>query len=242
MRSMFKISGIIVSATLLILLLIGFLAPNKNYERLVQNIHKANVGGHELFIPKGYMSTSHSSAGGESGSIDTYYPGSAPILRGPSDLWKEDKWYKNVSILFYDLYRNGSRDFEKDAQNGLQGFESHFRATKIVGNQYGLIYQTQPDNIKNDLDELWIERDGDRLISFINCGKKISERTTPQCTHYFRDGWFSYQILYDKRLLPEWKMIQTNVLALMQSFRSEKAAQEFIRQQIPIAYKQQIGE
>lgn len=203
------------------------LSCDSGEQRQYRIIH-AKVGTHNLYIPDLYMRTAFSSVGKESGYIHAWYPGSAPILRDPKQLWKEGEWYKNIGILFYDKSEYSKRDLEIV----LKGQIDIFKAYKVVGDQHGLIYQTQPDDIKNDKNEVWIERENGILKSFITCGKKFAEGIIPQCIHFSEDENFLYHISYDKRLLPEWTLIRTNALTLMNSFKTEIDAKNFVMIQI----------
>jgi hypothetical protein len=198
------------------------------------------VDGNDLYIDRLYIATPLSGVDDMSGLIDAYYPGGAPILKSMSELRDEGKYYKKISLLFTGLGNYPGFDPNINPSKVLHERIRSAKATKIVGEQYGLTYQTQPDDVKNDLDEIWIERDDGLRTSFISCRKKISARNVPQCTHIYYDEDFFYRIRYDKRLLPEWQTIRDNVVAMFESFRSKETSQAFLKQQIPIAYQEQI--
>lgn len=206
----------------------------------LQEVTHYRIGRYDLYIPYAYVQFHWTSIGigSPSGLIQAYYPGSAPVMDDPNALYKRDLWQKNVRILFSDLSRYPDFDPEK----GLAGAVHLFKASNVVGEQYGLSHQTQPDDIKNDWDELWIERKNGHLISYISCRKEYAEGVVPYCAHHFWDNRFDYKVSYDKRLLPEWRLIRENVLALMGSFESEEAARAFIADQISKTLPTQKGE
>lgn len=219
-------------------LLFVFIAPSCSPAGDNDHVIHYKMGNHDLYIPQVYVHFSHTSVGHESGLIQAYYPGAAPVLKDPGILLDEHKWFKNVLILFDDIDQMSDFNFTR----GFEATEDLTKANTIASYEYGLIHQTQPDGLKKDSDDIWVERDGQKLISFIQCSKKYASGVIPQCTHKTHDKDFLYTITYDKRLLPQWKLIRTNVFALMQSFTSENRAKSFLIDQTSDTYPIQIGE
>lgn len=207
----------------------------------LSDIKHYRIGQHDLYIPYAYVRFGYTSVGvgGDSGLIQAYYPGGAPVLEDTNVLFRRGLWYKNVRILFTDLAKYPSFNLEKVLQKNIE----LYGATTSVGDQYGLMYQTQPPSTEHTWpNELWIEKDRHASVSFISCREKYADGVVPQCTHHFYDDRFWYQISYDKQLLQEWRLIRENVLALMASFESEETARAFIVEQIPKTIPMQKGE
>ena len=224
--------------TLLILLLIVAVSGCQPSSSVQFQINEYHVGEHTLYIPRAYTHLDTTSIGDESGLIQAFYPGSAPVIQNRKILWEQGKWYKNVRIHFDDVSQ-----YKINPEKSLQSQITRFKAFKVVGEQYGLIYRTQPENIKNDHDELWVEKDkSGKVVSRIQCKKKYHETVIPQCSHRFYSENFKYKVSYDKRLLPEWKLIRENVLALMASFESHQAAHDFVDEQYHATYAYQMEE
>jgi len=59
------------------------------------------------------MRFNYTSVGNESGLIQAYYPGGAPMLKEPGQVWKEGNGYKSVSILFNDMARYPNYNFKE---------------------------------------------------------------------------------------------------------------------------------
>jgi len=192
------------------------------------------IGKHDLYIPQPYLRDAGFGVSGASiidGFITTFYPGAAPMpAGGPGPYGKPSS--KRIRVSFKDLdqipepYRDtGPAKFLEDRLRNSQAYH-------VVGEQYGLTHQDQPDNPKKvhtTHNEFWIERNGSSLTSFIECD---GDAPYPHCYDYFRDGYFSYKAFFDKTYLPEWSDIRKNVLALMASFRSENTARAFLIDQI----------
>lgn len=184
------------------------------------------IGGQNLYIPEGYTQFHLSSIGDKTVKIQAMYPGDKPVIEDPKQIWKKSEWYRNVSILF-------TISTKPDPEAVLEGFIKLFKATEQQGIQYQLLYQTQPKTINNDWDELWINKKDGVLLSFIKCDKaNADEIFFPQCTDYFYVDDFRFQVSYDKRLLPDWKTIQSHVISLYESFRSPEAAQSYVHQRL----------
>lgn len=205
-----------------------------------QKITPYRVGQHDLYVPDAYVRFAWTSVGvgGPSGLLQAYFPGSAPVLEEPKDLVQRGLWHKNIRILFSNAVSNPDFDPEK----GLAAVARLFKADKVMGERYGLTHQTQSDEAKSYWDDLWVERDDEELLSYVNCSKNYADEVVPHCEHHFWDERFVYKVTYDKRLLPEWRLIRENVVALMASFRSEESARVFLADQISKTLPIQTGE
>ncbi len=190
-------------------------------------LHRAVLSGEMLFIPDVYLDFKYTSAGDESALIQMWYPGSNPVPGDPQELWRQGEWYQNVRLLLTNnkTIRNGA--------NILQGQIDLQSADLLVGNEYGLAHYAQSDpHYAIFKDDLYIE---DRENgSYIRCTKKqTADDPVSLCKHKFGIGKMSFSITYDKRLLPDWKIIKTNVVAMYESFKAPDTARAYIQQFYP---------
>ncbi len=220
-------------------LVVRYEYASKNQEIPVYNhiIKEYQIGNHKLYIPIAYGRLKGELFTDTGGYFKTYYPGGAPIIQNPVILKKQGKWYRSVMVHFKDIAQHSKFTPEK----GIQAHIDLMKTTKVIGQQYGLTRQTQPDDIQNDWDDIWIESATEPNVSYITCSKP-RDSVVPQCTHYFYDHNFKYDISYDRRLLPDWRIIRKNVLSMMRSFESKESAKNFITNQFKATYEEQMGE
>lgn len=185
----------------------------------------AKIGASELYIPKEYLKFRHTGVGAKSALLQAWYPGSA-IAPGSSslDLAKEGVWWKNISILVNE--RLSDISFDNFARKSTE----YLDATELVGDEYGMMHYTQPKGFVQDKYDVWLEKNGELITSYITCSERLIESDIPQCTHkFFLDGGLRISISYDRRFLPEWKIIKSNVEDMFDSFRSREAAERSLR-------------
>jgi hypothetical protein len=191
------------------------------------------VGKHDLYIPQPYTRDAGFGLKGASifdGFITTHYPGDAPLPAGGPD--PDGKWsLKRIRIEFKDLDQIPQPYRDKGPAKFLEDRLRNSQAYHVLGEQYGLIHQEHPNNpdkVHKVHDEFWIERKDGALVSFIECDV---DAPYPNCNQFFRDDKFSYQVFFYKIYLPEWSHIRANVIALMNSFRSEETALAYLAEQ-----------
>jgi hypothetical protein len=208
--------------TLLAGLLLGCLPKSnaaKDYE-----IVEGRIGQQNFYIPKIYFAQEGTKKIGEKDFyIRAMYPDFSPLTESSEDIRKRGEWYKNISILSH-LYPK-PRPIDKFAKDNIE----YLKATEVVGTEFGLIHQTQPSNQTQDLDDVWLEKNGDEFVSFIQCNEKIDEISVPQCSQYIRIEGLTVKSRFDKRLLSDWEIIKKNVIALHESFKSAESARKFIQ-------------
>ncbi len=219
-------SAKVVLAIVLCGLLVSCL-PSK--EKSSQIVH-ANLGGHDIYIPKDYLKFGHTSVGNESALLQAWYPGAAiPPGRDAAKLLKERIWWKNIMILISVI--KPKLPFSVTAPESVK----YLKATELVGKEYGLIHMTQPEGGIKDNYDVWFEMRDNEVQSYITCSEKLGQKHYPQCNHWLRiEQNFSIQISYNRDLLPEWKKISDNVKSMFESFQSAETASEFLQKQIEL--------
>lgn len=186
------------------------IAQKKSRDPMKVTYH-ARVNGISLYIPFPYFSSGPSPDQRDEGVI-VLYPEFLPLTKRPQKLWEEGEWYRNVRILFGD---------PTGRKTPPEIYESQARsidATEFKGMMYGLHYYSQPEGIKNDGGELWVDNP-EKVSTVIKCGKILSAISKPQCSLYVMNAGLWYTISYDKELLPHWKEIRDKSLNLVESFR-----------------------
>lgn len=199
---------------------------SKKTQKNPQEIKEYSVAGHTLYIPEAYTDFGYTGAGGSSVLLQAWYPGSAPVPGDAHELWERGEWYKDVRILI---------DFPPKP-NPLGVMKSNIelnQARKKVRDEYGLSHYTQYDENVGFNDDIFI--DDWNTGSFIGCSKTFGANySIPICKHIFAVGSASFNISYDKRLLPYWKTIKKNVIELFQSFHSQQSAKTYISKFYPL--------
>ena len=199
-------------------------APQKKKPSDTQVI-EYTVDGKKLYIPYAYVKFGYTSVGGKSGLIQAFYPGSTPVPGDPNELWEKGEWYKDVRILF-------TNPPDPHPQVVLESMKKFYKADLYAGEQYGLKHLTQsnPDQAYNE--DIWIE--DEKAGDFISCSEKTDRDDPVQtCKHVFLTGKTYFKISYDRRLLPEWKLIKNNVVEMFNSFQSADTAAAYIQQFYP---------
>lgn len=201
--------------------------PNSRYtDEVIERV----VGGHTVFVPKEYLKFRTSSVGTRSMLIHAWYPGAAPPPSGDSFDLRENQgiWWKNISILATTGI-HPTKTFDTFARQTTE----HLSATVYVGEEHGLQHFTQEADGNPDAKDIWFEKSSDEIKSFIRCSDKITDLSVPQCEHVL---WFArdyrIHINYNRKLLPQWKVIRSNVLAMLDSFSSRASSTQFIQNQI----------
>ena len=203
-------------------------------------VSRYEIGKHALYIPYAYTRFKMANVSDTGGIIYSYYPGSSPIVQSTTELRKSGKNINRISILFTDL-----KEYPKfEPLTAAQRIIASANATRTVGDQFGLLYMTQPAGsdpgaIKR---EVWMEESPADRTHFITCRKKSISAPTPQCAHQFFDERFLYRVSYNRRQLENWRTIQTHVQELMDSFSSGPRAEELLREKFYETYFDQMGE
>ena len=184
-------------------------------------IKEYEVAGREMHIPDAYTRFAHSSVGIDSGFIQMWYPGDAPLPGEPGDLFDQGEWDKNIRLLF-------SHAPKAVPQKTLNHMIDHHGADTLVGKEYGLEHYSQSDEYERIFRrDVWVvdKEEG----SWISCSKKQGDDDFIQlCSHNFYVGDMSMKITYNKIHLPEWQKIHENVVALYDSFSSSETARAYV--------------
>lgn len=213
-----------LSSLLVPLLLVGCLADRKEHI-VFENVEiiEAAVAGKKLYIPNVYVRFNHTSIGDNSGLLQTYYPGSMPVLGDPLELWWQGEWRKNITV-YYEGF------FKRDIRKALQELIAKNSAHKSLGKEFGLLHLTQVETQENFKDDIWIAdaRDG----QFIICNERQA-KLTALCSYNLVRNEVYLRVVFDKQYLPEWKLIRNNVNDLFDSFGDPKTAKEYLVQYYP---------
>lgn len=187
-------------------------------DRMAVTRHQ-QVNGVDLQIPIPYFKTSIPSEGKTRDVLlIVMYPEFEPLKERPQKLWEQGKWDDKVVILF------GDPTGRKTPPEVYTSLARSFSASEFNGEQHGLRYYSQPAGVENDGGELWIEPSDSHVASVINCGKIVSPRSNPQCSLHALQGGLWYDIGFDKDLLPHWKDIKDQSVALVESFKRKPAS------------------
>jgi hypothetical protein len=189
-------------------------------------IIEGELGGKKLFIPADYFESGMTNFSDGTITLQVQQPEFLPLSKRPVQMWADGEQTKYVSMLVekrrlktgYDEYIRGRIDF--------------YEASKVVGEEHGLLHMRQPDGQVQDRDDLWVERNRDQYVSYIACSEHITENDVPQCSHSFEVEGVNIFMHYDKRNLPDWKKIQVGVAKMIESFRSPETAREALFQKI----------
>lgn len=195
-------------------------------------IIQTHLDDHQFFVPKAYLHR-RGKILDTSILLSAMFPEFVPIQDDPQNLWKQGEWHKNVDVQIRNVPKPaGAKESAKITVNSLKALE-------ISSVEYGLIHQTQPKDVTSDLWDVWLEKGQDgEVFSYTTCTEKLTQESVPQCSHHMYWNKFHVQTDFDKRLLPEWKKIKDNTLALLESFRSEETARVFLGERLeqkPIA-------
>ncbi|WP_154667824.1 hypothetical protein [Leisingera caerulea] len=214
------------------LFLLLFLLPGaacKDESRYTDEVVKGVVGKRDYFIPKSYFNKSVPPFTDNKIHLRTYFPSFLP--RDEQErINKETPWWTNLSILASEV-QNGSIEFNASALKSVE----YLDASHFVENFFGLEHYRQPNGTNQDRYDVWYEKSEDgQIISYLTCSEKLADISVPQCTHYYRHHDIQIQLNYDRRLLPSWREIKANVLAVFDSFSSREAATQFIQDRISL--------
>lgn len=194
-------------------------------------IIRGEIDGQAYYVPEVYFvpnSSRMSDPKNFSIYIQVLYPEFSPILEPTQSLWTRGEGYRYVQILAKHNQGKKFKYASEAAQTRLDAIIRGRKTTQVVGEEYGLLHQTQtPDGIQ-DFDDVWIEKKDDRIVSHITCGEKILKTDVPQCVHWTYWDNFFMELRYDKRLLPEWEVVQEEARALFDSFKSEQTTRTFL--------------
>lgn len=184
---------------------------------------QGQLGTQTLFIPQAYFKRGMADFQGGTISMEMQQPEFIPLPKTQSQMWKDGEQTRYISILANE--QRSLQDYSEYVEDRI----SFFQVYKTVESEYGLIHLTQPEGFVQDNSDMWVEREGERNISYITCSEKIAENSVPQCTHAIEVSNLSniyIQIRYDKRNLPQWKRIEDGVLQAFESFKSPETARE----------------
>ncbi|PCJ99993.1 MAG: hypothetical protein COA45_04045 [Zetaproteobacteria bacterium] len=186
-------------------------------------IKQGVIGGKKYYVPEQYLKMKGSAISSDGIYVRAMYPNFTPVLKDPKELRGEKEWYRSVRILAKK--RNSNIEFNVFAEGKIK----NLKAFEIVGEEYGLIHQKQPEEHVQDHDDIWLEKNNDEYVSLINCSEKIIETDVPHCQmQIFYKSKFRIKASFNKVLLPHWKEIKRNVLEMFDSFEYEHSARAYI--------------
>lgn len=221
-----RLAAIAVAALFVPAFILTGCLPDGGRGGVSTEIVEAKIGDQVYYIPKAYLNFQHTSVGPDGFLLQAFYPGSAIVPGDVNELWKQDEWWKNVRILASK--RHSPISFDEFAQSST----AYLKASEIVGNEYGLIHQKQPEGVAQDQLDIWFEKKDQQIVSYVTCSEHLIENDFPQCSHdLFIGSKLWLKVTYDKRLLPKWKTVQNDVEEMLDSFQSPGTAREFLYHQ-----------
>ncbi|PCJ99992.1 MAG: hypothetical protein COA45_04040 [Zetaproteobacteria bacterium] len=185
-------------------------------------IKQGVIGGKKYYVPEMYFKMKGGAISLDSIYVSAMYPTFTPMLEDHKKLRKEKEWYRNVRILA--SYRKNLINPDEVTKIMIK----NLKAFEVVGEEYGLIHQKQPEEYVQDKRDMWLDKVDGHYVSYISCSDKILETDVPQCSHTIYVNSFSVGISYNKVLLPHWKEIKRNVLEMFESFEYEHSARAYI--------------
>jgi hypothetical protein len=164
-------------------------------------------------VPNEYIDFPYTSIGDESGFIQAYYPGNAPLPDTYENLAAADLWEKNILILF----TSRSKYPEYNVNKTLEAFKALYRTDRrATDGDLTKFDQSLPADAHKD--DLWVSQDSGNGAVLIKCLDDHSGAKAPQCTLYFSDDIFVYEVDFNKKYFPDWALIESNSHALIRSF------------------------
>lgn len=227
----------ILRAVLLALVFVGTLTVALSQQLLSEGtqddyeIVQGTMGDWRVFVPRKYFVLNWLDPMKEENLyLLMRYPELTPIVRSEQmPMWKRGEWHKTIRVLASFKESNGKSQHELTVP-----MIDHLKAYQVVGEEHGLIHQTQPDGYVKDHWDVWLERDHNtgQYLSYTTCTEMLTASSVPQCSHHFtylvpsRIG--RVKVSFDKRLLLQWREIRNDVVELFDSFSSPETARAFI--------------
>lgn len=192
----------------------------KKYYSTENQIRHVRIAGIDLWIPKNYKFGGYNTP-----DLDQISVGLQVLLpdfepRTPENIEKFTKgngWATRGTILLHDFsqstdinYRyKSSLDLTKPHEpiESLHGFDETFKSS----------YPDDPKVINGS--EFYVMKSGNNIQAYIMCG--IGKQIIDQgCKHHFiYHNKILIKISYSSRYLPEWKMLEQKMTALLDQFR-----------------------
>ena len=189
------------------------------------------IGGRKYFVPEDYFKFKGAPFSQDNIYLQTMYPDFLPLKKQPLKYWESGEWWKNISILA-QYYPNSNLTTNELARNQIE----FLKAFEVVGTQYGLIHQRQPEGYIQDHKDVWLDKRNEEILSIITCSESLIEKDFPQCTqHYYILEKLHVKVDFDKRMLENWATIDSGVRGLFNSFVSPEKARSFLQKQILLA-------
>jgi hypothetical protein len=211
----FALCGMGMAASLYALLVIFVpsfvpeILPDKRYQ-----VWRTEMAGNVLWIPALYYSPAIYEAKTDDVLLRALYP-DLGIVKDSDGLYRRNEQFKIIRMLVSRVRSNVP--LEIVINDRIDRYETN----NNKGVQYGLEYLTQMPNNPKDWGELWIEMDGEKKMSFIDCDKVgVGSIAIPQCSHQFILNGIFFDIGYDKKQLPNWKEIRDKSVALFEGFKT----------------------
>ena len=178
-------------------------------------ILETRIGKQTLYIPKAFFKPGFEGSSGKTSVIEILFPDFTPLIKSKKDMWEKGERTQYLRALINELTT------EKSFTEVATGSVDYLDAKELVGNEYGLLHYTQPDGAVKDMYDVWFDKDGNEIVSYLTCSEKILETDVPQCRHRFWTDDFRITMSYDKRLLKEWKEIKNGIVQLINQFQSK---------------------
>lgn len=185
-------------------------------------IIEGRVGEDIYFIPEGFFIFKGRAFDDDGIYIHIMYPNFSPPEKSTIDIWKQGNEINYIRVLAQHYPKKKANEAEL-----LENFITWEDAYEISGSEFGLLHRTQPDGYVKDKKDIWIEERNGSIRSIFMCSEKLIETDVPQCSqHYHLRDDMQLKVTFDKRLLPNWREIDSGVRALFDSFKARESAQK----------------
>lgn len=184
------------------------------------------LGAHKYYIPKSYVGSRSKDSSDGTIMLDFQYPSFLPLSESTQEMWDKGEKWRHLRVVVGKILTN--RPMNELINERIK----ILKAYEVTGQEYGLEHHTQPDGYVKDHSDIWIAKENGEPVSYIICNKKLTPRSIPQCTSYIRTEKEFLTIDYNKKLLPEWYVLQSKISDAVQSFQSPENAQNFLRKRV----------
>ncbi|MDY0096209.1 MAG: hypothetical protein RBT80_26230 [Candidatus Vecturithrix sp.] len=213
-KKLFILSLIVVS---LVFLVVFFNVKNVSQEQRIgpnphietEGIYRKFISGREYCVPRSYLRSGSDDAS-ESLLLYLTFPEMTP---DQDNYYSHEDRYKKLKILIHP--QKDMRPLEEVVVE-----RKRFLQVELVpSDTKGLTFFKQSEDSSNDGGDLYTEEKEGKLLSYISCGKVITNISVPQCVQSKFHQNLSLQITYDKDLLQEWKSIEDKAIDLIDNFK-----------------------
>lgn len=188
-----------------------------------------NWAGKDYWIPEDFFHTPLRYVNDKDGAnLQVLYPSFEPASQ--KDISDKNSW---ANYILISIRINGLDSINAEVNKILSGamFSGNHKLTHR-GIRYGLDWYAYSGKIAQDEsnlnDLLVLNRDGN-FSEYITClddrlQKARNEKLSSNCTYHFSRDGISYEILFSRSLIKDWRMMQNGTLKMMERFTSKQSA------------------